>query len=99
MISSAFLWIYLPYYHGCKLLFIRSRVTFCFITGEVNTNDNAPMSSFELAMVRNKGGSAQRLINSDTESRSGKSVASKKSRTTVDRYDSFEWDLSISNLS
>ena len=56
------------------------------ISGEVNKNENnGPMSSFELAMVRNKGGSAQRLINSDTETRSVKSVASKKSRTTVDR--------------
>ena len=56
------------------------------ILGEVNKNENnEPMSSFELAMVRNKGGSAQRLINSDTETRSVKSVASKKSRTTVDR--------------
>ena len=57
-----------------------------FFTGEVNRNDNnVPMSSFEIAMVKNRGGSAQRLINSDTESRSTKSVASKKSRITVDR--------------
>ena len=54
----------------------------------MHTNENnGVMSSFEMAMVRNRGGSAQRLINSDTESRSTKSVASKKSKMTVDRYD------------
>ena len=58
-----------------------------------NEANNAPnansagFSSFELAMVRNRGGSAQRLINSDTESiaRSVASHSSKKPRGTIDR--------------